>query len=63
MALKDGVEATEEAIIEMCRQRIAHFKCPTSVDFIDELPRNASGKVLKRVLRKKYWEGKDRGVS
>ncbi len=63
VALKDGAEATEEAIIEMCRQRIAHFKCPTSVDFIDELPRNASGKVLKRVLRQKYWEGQDRDVS
>ena len=63
VALKDGAEATEESIIETCRRRIAHFKCPTSVEFIDELPRNASGKVLKRVLREKYWQGRGRDVS
>jgi len=61
--LKQGAETSEEVIIEMCRARIAHFKCPTSVEFIDELPRNASGKVLKRVLREEYWKGHDRDVS
>ena len=38
-------------------RRIARYKCPTSVDFVAELPRNASGKVLKRVLRAPYWPG------
>ena len=53
-------EASE--IIAWARQRIAGYKAPKSVDFIDVLPRNASGKVLRRELRKPYWEGRDRNV-
>jgi acyl-CoA synthetase (AMP-forming)/AMP-acid ligase II len=49
-------------IIAWARTRIAAFKAPKSVDFIDALPRNASGKVLRRELRKPYWEGRDRKV-
>lgn len=63
VVLKEGQEATEEELIAHCRANIAHFKCPTSVDYIAELPRNASGKVLKRELREQYWEGQGRGVS
>ncbi|MFP6584397.1 MAG: long-chain-fatty-acid--CoA ligase [Candidatus Hydrogenedentota bacterium] len=63
VVLKAEQEATEEDLIAHCRANIAHFKCPTSVDYIAELPRNASGKVLKRELREKYWEGQGRGVS
>ena len=44
------------------RERLAHYKCPTSVDFIDVLPRNPSGKILKRDLREPYWQGQDRKV-
>ncbi|WP_411286699.1 long-chain-fatty-acid--CoA ligase [Phenylobacterium sp.] len=51
-----------DAVIAWARQRIASFKAPKSVDFIDALPRNASGKVLRRELRKPYWEGLDRKV-
>jgi acyl-CoA synthetase (AMP-forming)/AMP-acid ligase II len=49
-------------IIAYARQRIAGFKAPKSVDFIEVLPRNPSGKVLRRELRKPYWEGRDRKV-
>jgi acyl-CoA synthetase (AMP-forming)/AMP-acid ligase II len=49
-------------IIAWARQRIAAYKAPKSVDFIDALPRNASGKVLRRELRKPYWEGQARNV-
>lgn len=42
-------------LIEYCRDRITHFKCPKSVDFIEELPRLPNGKLLKRRLRDKYW--------
>jgi long-chain acyl-CoA synthetase len=49
-------------IISATRQRLAHYKCPTSVDFTDALPRNPSGKVLKRELRAPYWEGKERNI-
>lgn len=50
----EGCLVTESEIIEFCRARLARYKCPTSVDFVTELPRNASGKVLKRILREQY---------
>jgi long-chain acyl-CoA synthetase len=46
-----GVHLDEEAVIGRCRERLARYKCPTKVLFVDELPRNLSGKVLRRVLR------------
>jgi long-chain acyl-CoA synthetase len=49
-------------IIAWARERVAHYKCPTQVVFMPELPRNPSGKVLKRELRAPYWEGHDRAV-
>ncbi|HEX78181.1 MAG TPA: fatty acid--CoA ligase [Dehalococcoidia bacterium] len=54
VVLKEGATATEEEIIEFCRQRIASYKKPKSVDFVPELPRNATGKVLKTLLREQY---------
>ena len=53
---------TEEDVISHCRQRLAHYKCPTSVDWMEEIPRNPSGKILKVELRKPYWEGRGRNV-
>jgi acyl-CoA synthetase (AMP-forming)/AMP-acid ligase II len=56
--LKPGVqpgEALAEEILAHCRARLSRFKCPKSVDFIDELPRLPTGKLLKRELRKRYW--------
>ncbi|MGD0394739.1 MAG: long-chain-fatty-acid--CoA ligase [Acidimicrobiales bacterium] len=50
-------------IIAATRSRLAHYKCPTSVDFVDGLPRNPSGKVLKRELRLPYWVGRERNIS
>jgi long-chain acyl-CoA synthetase len=58
----EGVEVTPEELIDFCRQRLAKFKCPTSVEFTDALPRNPSGKVLKKDLRAPYWEGYERKV-
>jgi acyl-CoA synthetase (AMP-forming)/AMP-acid ligase II len=57
-----GAAPEPEAVIAWARARIAGFKAPKSVDFIDVLPRNASGKVLRRELRKPYWAGRDRLV-
>jgi long-chain acyl-CoA synthetase len=51
---KRGERVTEEELIEFCRQRLASFKKPESVVFVDQLPRNPLGKVLKRVLREQY---------
>ncbi|WP_260582946.1 AMP-binding protein [Sphingopyxis sp. PET50] len=50
------------AVIAWARERIAAYKAPKSIDFIDALPRNPSGKVLRRELRAPYWEGKGRAV-
>jgi long-chain acyl-CoA synthetase len=49
-------------IIAATRGRLAHYKCPTSVEFVDALPRNPSGKVLKRELRAPYWQGRERNI-
>ena len=60
---KPGMEVDERELIDYCRERIAHYKAPSTVNFVDELPRNPSGKILKRVLRAPYWEGRERQVS
>lgn len=62
VALEDGQSATSDELIETCRAQLAGYKCPTSVDFIEALPRNATGKVLKRDLRAPFWEGKHRTI-
>ncbi len=56
-------EASDEALIAYCRERIAPYKCPTSVDRVESLPRNPSGKVLKKELREPYWRDQARNVS
>ena len=48
-------EASEQDLIAFCRENLAHFKCPRSVDFEMELPRLPTGKLYKRLLRDKYW--------
>ena len=58
-----GVEVTEAEIIAYAREHLARFKCPTTVEWIDVLPRNPSGKVLKKDLRAPYWEGRERMVN
>jgi long-chain acyl-CoA synthetase len=60
---KKGADATEAELIAYCRARIAHYKAPKSVAFADALPRNASGKILKRELRAPYWVGHERQVN
>jgi long-chain acyl-CoA synthetase len=60
---KSGVEVTEQEIIDYARERLARFKCPTTVDWADVLPRNPSGKILKKDLRAPFWVGRDRNVN
>lgn len=59
---KPGMEIEQNDVIAYTRERIAPFKCPKSIDIIPEMPRNASGKILRRQLRAPYWEGQDRQV-
>jgi fatty-acyl-CoA synthase len=60
---KPGMEVSADEIIAYARERIAAYKAPKAVDFIDTLPRNPSGKILRRQLREPYWEGKARRVN
>jgi len=63
IVLNPGATTSIDEIIAFTRKRIAGFKVPKSIDFVDELPRNPSGKVLRRELRAPYWEGKARNVN
>jgi acyl-CoA synthetase (AMP-forming)/AMP-acid ligase II len=63
VVLEPGRACTQEELIDFCGPRMAGFERPRSVDFVDALPRTATGKVLKRVLREPYWTGRGRRVS
>lgn len=64
VAVRDGEQLDEAALIVHCRDRIAGFKCPRSVEFREaELPRSGAGKILKTELRKPYWQGRERSVA
>lgn len=63
VVVKEGEQLTEAEVIAHARKHIAGYKCPKSVDFIPALPRNPSGKILRRELRAPYWEGKARNVN
>ncbi len=59
IVLKPNVPATASELLDFCRARLAHYKCPRSFEFVDSLPKTATGKILKKDLRKKYWHGQD----
>src|SRR4051794_6641591 len=60
---KAGATVDEQSIITFCKESLAGFKAPTSVDFVDAIPRTATGKVQKFKLREPYWTGRDRQVN
>ncbi len=63
MVAKPGEQVDPEAIIAWTRERLAGFKVPKSIDVIPMLPRNQSGKILRRELRAPYWEGRERQIN
>ena len=63
VVLKEGAQVSQADIIAHARQNIAGYKCPKSVDFVAALPRNPSGKILRRELRAPYWVGRDRAIN
>ncbi|MCB0992367.1 MAG: AMP-binding protein [Acidimicrobiales bacterium] len=63
VVLAPGSTVTEAELIEYCRTRIAHYKCPTSIEVRDELARTATGKLQKFKLRAPYWEGMERQIN
>ncbi|HSB10185.1 MAG TPA: long-chain-fatty-acid--CoA ligase [Blastocatellia bacterium] len=62
VVLKPGTQASDSELIDFCREHLAHYKCPKRVDFIDTLPRTATGKIQKNLLREQYWRGKTKHV-
>jgi acyl-CoA synthetase (AMP-forming)/AMP-acid ligase II len=60
---KPGCAADAASIIAWARERVAGYKAPKTVDFVSVIPRTITGKILRRELRKPYWEGRDRMVS
>jgi len=63
VVLSAGASVTETELIEHCRGHLAHYKCPTSVEFRDELARTATGKLQKFKLRAPYWEGREKRIN
>jgi len=59
VVLKPDAAVTEAELLQFCRSRLSHYKCPRSIEFVASLPKTGTGKILKRDLRKQYWEGKD----
>jgi fatty-acyl-CoA synthase/long-chain acyl-CoA synthetase len=60
--LRAGMKVTADELIAFCDQRLAGYKKPKTIDFVDELPRDAAGKLLKRMVREPYWAGMSRRV-
>jgi acyl-CoA synthetase (AMP-forming)/AMP-acid ligase II len=58
VVLKEGQDASEEEIIQFCKEKMATFKAPKSVDFVSDLPKTGSGKISKSVLREDFWKGR-----
>ena len=62
VVLKKETNATAQELIEFCKQHLARFKAPKSIEFVDALPKTTTNKILKRELREKYWAGLKRKV-
>ena len=62
VVLKEGTAASEEEIIDFCREHLASYKKPRSVEFWESLPKTGSGKIRKNEIRESYWEGYERRI-
>jgi acyl-CoA synthetase (AMP-forming)/AMP-acid ligase II len=60
--LKEGNVLTEKQILDHCKSHLAGYKRPRSVEFVDEFPRTATGKILKRIIRQPYWKDQERSI-
>jgi fatty-acyl-CoA synthase len=63
VSLHPGKTATSDELVAFCRERLSHYKCPRTVDVIDDLPKNGLGKILKAELRSRFWSGHSRKVN
>jgi fatty-acyl-CoA synthase len=60
---KPGALVSADELMAHCRTRLAHYKCPTSIEIVDSVARTATGKVQKFKLRARYWEGRQRLIN
>ena len=63
IVLNEGCSMALDEMIEFCRDKIAGYKIPRQLQTIEALPRNPSGKILKKILRQPYWQDSDRAIS
>lgn len=63
VVLKPNSSSTQEDLREFCRKRLAHFKVPKSIEFLDSLPRTATGKIVKSDLRRRYWSDSGKNIN
>jgi len=63
LVVTDGSPVTPESLIAHCREKLAGYKCPKRIDFVDVLPRTATGKLQKFKLRERFWTGMERQVN
>jgi long-chain acyl-CoA synthetase len=62
ITLKKGESPSEDDVMNFCKKHLARYKAPRSVEFVDALPKNPQGKILKRELRERYWQGRERKI-
>jgi long-chain acyl-CoA synthetase len=62
LRMEEAGPALADELIAYCRANLAHIECPDSIDFVETLPRMPTGKLLKRLLRERYWQGNQRGL-
>ncbi len=62
VVLKSDQQATEEELIAYCKERLAGYKCPKAIEFWPQLPTTAVGKILRKDVKKKFWEGRERSI-
>lgn len=62
ITVKEGQKPSEDDIMNFCKEHLARYKAPRSVEFVDVLPKNPQGKILKREIREKYWADKERKI-
>jgi acyl-CoA synthetase (AMP-forming)/AMP-acid ligase II len=63
LVVTDGSDITDQDLISHCRELLAGYKCPKKIEFVEELPRTATGKLQKFKLRERYWAGFERQVN
>jgi acyl-CoA synthetase (AMP-forming)/AMP-acid ligase II len=62
ITLREGQNASADEVMAFCKEHLARYKAPRSVEFVDSLPRNPQGKILKRELRERYWQERERKI-